>query len=456
MDKKPRLRRSVSGRALTGLLLLGLAVGSIAPLAAAQAAAEEGAMTLETAIRLALANNERALSADQDIRIARSRLVQAKASFLPSVNVTGTYTRRPFEVARLIGNQNIIVQSYNGLSGAANLSMTLFNSANLPALLAAGANLDTESFSAFDSKRRVAFDVGTAFLGALSQDQVLGASKRRMEYAQQSLDAAKARFAAGIVSANDVTRAELEFATAEMGAAQVQGEVDASYLGLGFLLNVPAPKKLAVPDFLLKSVEEAIAPIGQLIGQAQARRADVQALRSAARSQHALIIEPTLKWLPTLTLNGRYTYTNEAGLTGKNFNWNAGLTMNWSIFDGLSRNGEYSEQKALAYQADLNVQAGLRQVDLDVRSAIVSLESQRAGLKKAIVAHDVAIRNAAETAELYRQGLASALQVADANVSLFEAAVDLVRARYGVGSAYLNFESALGLDPLGKEPRLEK
>jgi outer membrane protein TolC len=45
--------------------------------------------------------------------------------------------------------------------------------------------------------------------------------------------------------------------------------------------------------------------------------------------------------------------------------------------------------------------------------------------------------------------------VADANVSLFEAAVDLVRARYGLGLAYLTLESALGLDPLGKEPNLE-
>jgi outer membrane protein TolC len=173
------------------------------------------------------------------------------------------------------------------------------------------------------------------------------------------------------------------------------------------------------------------------------------------RHPHAAILEPTLRWLPTLSLSGRYTYTNEAGLTGRNFNWNAGLNMSWSLFDGLTRNNEFSEQKAMAYKADLDVRAALRKVDLDVRSALVSVESQRAGLTKAQVAYDIAVRNAAETAELYRQGLSSALQVADANVSLFEAAVDLVTARYGLGLAYLNLESALGLDPLGKEPERE-
>ncbi|TFG58253.1 MAG: TolC family protein, partial [Candidatus Aminicenantes bacterium] len=66
--------------------------------------------------------------------------------------------------------------------------------------------------------------------------------------------------------------------------------------------------------------------------------------------------------------------------------------------------------------------------------------------------YDVAKKNAAETAELYRQGLASALEVADANVSLFEAEVGLVQERYGLGVAFLNLEAALGLDPFGKEP----
>jgi len=59
-----------------------------------------------------------------------------------------------------------------------------------------------------------------------------------------------------------------------------------------------------------------------------------------------------------------------------------------------------------------------------------------------------------ETAELYRQGLSTALQAADANVSLFEAEVTLVQERYGLAIAFLNLEAALGLDPFGKEPKI--
>jgi outer membrane protein TolC len=109
----------------------------------------------------------------------------------------------------------------------------------------------------------------------------------------------------------------------------------------------------------------------------------------------------------------------------------------------------------LAYSADLDVKAAERKVDVDVRGALVTVNNSRASLKLATIAQGVAKKNATETAELYRQGLSQALQVADANVRLFEAEVGLVNARYNLGIAYLNLETALGLDPLGKESIFE-
>jgi outer membrane protein TolC len=288
----------------------------------------------------------------------------------------------------------------------------------------------------------------------LGIDQILEAARHRYEYAKQAFDAAKARYSAGLVGVNDVTRAELEYATAEMGVTQAKGQVETTYLQLGNLLDDSntMKKKLIIPEFLLQAAEEKNPEAEALIPVAQNRRLDLNSLRYQSQAQHALVLEPSLKWFPSLALTGQYRYTNEAGLTGRNTNWSAGLTLNWTLFDGFSRNGQYGEQKSLAYLADLNVQAAMRQVDLEVREALVSLENQRAVLKQANVANDAAKRNAKEIAELYRQGLATALQVADANVSLFEAEVTLVQQRYGLAIAYLNLEAALGLDPFGKEP----
>ena len=434
------------------LLVLAVAAG----LAPFPSAAQDDVISLENAIQMALTRNERAIQATERIATAEAKVMRARASFLPTLNVTGNYTRRPFEVNRIIGNQIFIVQSYNALSGAARFSMSLFNSSNIPTLRQANLDRISEENTSADSRRKLTFEVSNAFIATLGIEQVLEASKHRLDYAKQALEAARARYAAGLVSVNDVTRAELEYASAEMGMTQVNGQRETTWLQLGYLLDDAAilQKKLLPPEFLFKAAAETSMTVEQLIDQAQNRRLDLKSLRWHAKAQHALVLDPSLRYLPSLTFTGQYTYTNEAGLTGKNTNWNVGLSMSWSVFDGLTRNADYQERTANAYMSDLEVKSSERKVELDVRGAFVTLNNARASLKLASVAYEVAKRNAAETAELYRQGLAQALQVADANVRLFEAEVGFVQARYNLGIAYLNLESALGLDPIGKEPKL--
>ena len=431
-------------------------VGVLLALIPSVVRAEDGGLTLETAVQLALTRNERALAADAELKAAEARVTRARSYFMPTLTTTGTYTRRPFEVKRTVGDTEIVIQSYNALAGVAQVNMTLFDARSLPALLQANSERDAQRFASAESRRQLSFEVSNAFLATLGTDQVLEASRNRFEYARQALESAKARYAAGLVSVNDVTRAELEYATAEMGVIQVKGQVETTYLELGFLLADPetARKKLVVPEFLLRETQEGPPDVGRMVVEAQDRRLDLGSLRYHAKAQRALMIEPTLRWLPALSFNGQYRYTNESGLTGRPTNWNVGLTLTWAVFDGFSRNADYKERKALAVLADLDVRTTMRKVELDVRDALVSLENQRATLRQAEVARDVARKNATETAELYRQGLATALQAADANVQLFETEVELVRERYGLGIAFLNLEAALGLDPFGKEPTL--
>ena len=52
---------------------------------------------------------------------------------MPTLTTTGTYTRRPFEVSRKVGDTNIVIQSYNAIAGVAQVNMTLFDAKSLPA-----------------------------------------------------------------------------------------------------------------------------------------------------------------------------------------------------------------------------------------------------------------------------------------------------------------------------------
>jgi len=440
-----------SGRArLLGAALLGLAL-----LLPSLAVAQDDPLTLDEAVKLALERNERAKSTWEEVVAANARLAQARSFFLPSITSTSTYTRRAYETRRVVGETEVIIQRYNALSETIALNQTLFDARSLTSLAAVRARRDADVATAAENRRQLAFEVGQAFLATLGTTQVREASARRFTFAGQNLEAARARFAAGLASVNDVTRAELEYATAEVGLTQVKGQVETSTLQLGHLLDAPEAVRgpLVVPEFLIEAASAEAADSEGLIEEALARRLDVGSLRSLASAQRSLSRLPMLGWLPSVSASGRYSLTNEASFNNRNWNWSIGATLSWSLFDGGARFGQSREQRALARLADLDLQAATRKVDVEVREALVSLASQRASLRQATVAHEVAKKNAAETTELYRQGLASALEVADANVRLFEAEVALVQERYGLGVAFLNLEAALGLDPFGKEPR---
>jgi outer membrane protein TolC len=159
-----------------------------------------------------------------------------------------------------------------------------------------------------------------------------------------------------------------------------------------------------------------------------------------------------MRLVPRFDLHGELDQTNEGGLSGDETDWFGRVELTWPLFDGGQREAERAERSALADAADYEVKALERQIELEVRTALVRLSSEQASSRQAQVAAEVGRRNARETTELYRQGLASALEAADSNVRLFEAEVALARAGYGVTQAWLGLRAALGLDALGREP----
>ena len=103
--------------------------------------------------------------------------------------------------------------------------------------------------------------------------------------------------------------------------------------------------------------------------------------------------------------------------------------------------------------ADLNLQLLLRSVDAQVRSSAALLASSQAAFHVAADTVKYARQNVEETEILYRQGLATALELVDANDSRFTAEVNYATAQFAMAQAYLGLRQALGLEVLGTEVR---
>lgn len=407
-------------------------------------------MTLAEALTLAARNNEQSGIATARLDRARALRRQAYATLLPDVNVTGTYTRRSEEVTRTIDDDEVVVQALNALSGVATVDATLLDVRAFPVARSAARNLEAQEYSSAEMRRTLAYEVAETFFSVLSAERLRDAASRRIEVSQATVSDARIRLEAGLASSNDLTRAELELATARLALTQAESLVRTARLSLGFLIGVPAERPLLEPG-----AEPTDGDAEALERAALDSRADLKDLTLRAEALRLLALEPKLRFVPTLTLRGTYRGTNEAGLSGRETDWNLAALFSWEVFDGGVRYAQAAAREAEYREALLTVDALRRQIGLEVRTARTDLETARAALEQAEVRARVAEQNAREVRVRYSEGLATALEQADATASAFEASAELARQRFALGVARLSLSQAVGRWPADAVPSPE-
>jgi outer membrane protein TolC len=404
----------------------------------ASVSAQEAPLTLERAVALARARNERVAIAETVVEAAEARVGLARTVFLPRVDINSNW------------RNDYSDPTDRTLAASALLTQPLFAPRAFPLMRVARFERDAARFSATESKRVLGFDAAVTFLSTLSFEQVQLAAQRRRDFAQTNLDDVRARFEAGLVSSNDVTRAELELATAVRGVAQATGDVQVSRVELETLLKADVGP-LAPPAILLESAERPPVPTSTVIAAAQQRRSDIAAERAGVEALRAFAEEPRAGFLPTVGLQAQTRNINDGPLTSRENDAFVGISLNWPVFDAGVRKSQSAERDARVRGAELELEASLRNVEREMRGAAVQLSTEQAALREAAAALRAANKNANETTVLYREGLASALELADATQRLFEAEVAEVTARYRMAVAYLSLREAEGLAPVEGE-----
>jgi len=421
-----------------------LAVAALACGAPANAT-QEAPLTLADAIALARAGSEVPGVATARVERAEALRRQAVSLLVPSLTLSGTYTRRAREVTRIVDGDEVTVQALDALGAQGVVESTLFDLRAVPLIRAASRSLEAQRLESSELERELAFDVASTFYTVLSAEQLQAAAERRVRVAEATVDEARIRLDAGLANRNDFTRADLELATARLEATRTARDVESARLSLGFLIAATvADRPLATPD-PLPAIE---AGPDALVARAVAARRDVAALAERAEAARQSAIAPRLGIVPTLDLRGLYRLTNESGLSGNDEDWNLGLTLTWQLFDGGTRAALADQRDAEAREAELDLDRETRRIALEVEQALTVLESADAAHVQAQARLAAARQNAEEVRERYRAGLASALEQADAQVSEFEAEAELARQGFLRAIARLALERALGGEPI--------
>jgi outer membrane protein TolC len=341
-------------------------------------------------------------------------------------------------------------------SGTAGLTVTqpLLNASAFPLYAQAKRLADAQRAQNVDDRRLLGYSAASAFFAVLNAQDIVNAAQRQLDNARANLASTQARTQAQLSSTNDATKAQVDVAGAAREVEADKGVLDNALIQLAFTVYAPVPAALAPPSPTLEAAVKPNDGLDALVRFAVDHRPDLQVTKFQAVAAHDFASEPLLRIVPTIGLQGQVLDTTIASaVTGRHDDETLTATATWTLFDNGGRYADKHSRDAQADIADLNHQLLLRTVDAQVRAAVTLLDSAQAAFHVASDTVKYARQNVDETEILYRQGLATALELVDANDSRFTAEVDYATAEFAMAQAYLNLRQSLGLDVLGTELR---
>lgn len=404
-------------------------------------AAADPVLTVDEAIELALIHNERAEMAREHLTQADGARREAWAQFLPHLTATGSYNR-----TRDLGNFDL---------GSVGLTMKLLDPTSFPQLREALALYEANRLDATELKRALAFDVAEAFAGVLAAEHLVEAAEKRLSVNDEALKQAQLNVAAGLVARSEVTRTEVEQATAAGGLVRIRATVTRTRLALGFLLGVPLTRTLVDP--VLPQGEPPA--VQDLVKEAAQTRLDLRSLGKRTEAAEQVARQPVMDTLPKLSLQG--TASNGIYLGGADEAvrnpvdqpaWTMSLVASWSIYDGGARYGRKERYASLARESRLSSSLAYRRMEVDIVAALADLATAQASLSTAEIQVRAALQNQSEIHARFSNGLATAIEEADATARAFEASANLTSSRYALWQSYLAIHRSVGRWPTGAAP----
>jgi outer membrane protein len=188
-----------------------------------------------------------------------------------------------------------------------------------------------------------------------------------------------------------------------------------------------------------------------LIAQAYSARSDIAALESPLNAaRQAIQVASARRW-PTVSLTASYGtgYSSAAGYTfadqiNRQLNGSIGLSISMPLFDGGEANRATELAQIAVREAELGVEELRQQVAVDVSRVLLdraaALESLRAS-EAEVQAANLALEY---TSIRYEAGVATLLEVTQAQASLTAASTGLINARYNLAFQVELLEYYLG------------
>jgi outer membrane protein TolC len=371
---------------------------------------------------------------------------EAAAPLLPTLAASGSFTRNNEGVAVgpgavLPGVEPVVIQPLEAWAASGALRVPLLVPQAWFDLSAARGASRAAGASAEAVRLQVRAGFAVAAHAVLGVEELVRASERAVESAGELARSAERRAAAGTAPPLDVLRAQTEQVRRESDLARARADLERARLALGIFLGRPGPVRVVVPGTVAPAPQ---APVPSLVDLALARRPELAAQAALVEAADAQVRSSRARLLPQLSATASGSLQDVPYPTQETHAWRAVVELSWTLYDGGFRYGKRREAEAARSRALAAATAERLSVIQDVSDAARELEVTRERLRLAEKQRALAADAAGTARRSFDAGVASSLDVIDANDRLYLSDVGLADARARLAAARIALARAVG------------
>jgi outer membrane protein, multidrug efflux system len=407
--------------------------------------------SLDHLVQEALARNLDVAAAVARVDEARAVLAYTDASRLPYVDLTGlgdrtrtsqsTTMRQPAGTPAISNNVRLSLNASYEIDLWDRLRNT--SEAARAELLAAEAARNTVRIA-------VASQVAQSYFALRALDAQIETTRRSIAVRERSLELQRKRVELGVLAELDLRQLEAEIAAVRAQLAPMEGSRTREEAALAVVLG-RSPRAIMAEVVSAQSGSELalLAPVvpAGLPSELLLRRPDIAEAEQQLAAANARVAIARVSYFPSISLTGylgRESSTLGNLFAGPAAVWQLAAALTQPIFAGGAIQAEVDAAEARERQALARYQSVIQTAFKDVRSALASQTQARASYD-AEQARLTALQDTVRLARLrYEGGLASQLEVLDAERGLLAAELNRTEALRAQRTAIASLMQALG------------
>ena len=452
-------------------------------------------VSLEDALRIALAENVSVQLADLEIEKAGYSKKGTYAQLFPQVNGTGSYQRtikkqvmymdgmgggnmfssmmQPiFDALEAATGQKITIPEgdtpsglptggievgrWNTYSAGVTAAMPLVNAQLWKSLEVSGQEVELAVEKARSSRLEMVTQVKQAFFGVLLAKEAFEVYKSVYENAMTNFEQTQRRFNAQKASELDFTRAKTAVANAIPNVYNAESSVILALWQLKAVMGVDLDRNIDVKGELADFSGQMLRDVTEHEDASLEYNSTMRQLAIQAEELANAVKIQQYAYLPSLNLS--FSYMLNAMTNDFKFNeyqWTpysfVGLSLNIPIFSGGKRWSDVKVARTQATQLQLTRLNTERQLKIAIRQYLTTMETQMKNYESSREAVALAQKAYDISAKSYQVGKNTLTDLNDAQLALTQARLAQNQAVYNFVVAKSNLEQTLGADFIDRD-----